>query len=71
MMNQGRYRFKVSYFGAIEDSGTSAELRVNDRAARRMLILGEDKGREGGVMVVTQRRPYLKFEVREAKAIPR
>jgi len=71
VLNQGRYRFTVSYFGALGESGTPAEVRVNDRAARRLLLLAEDKQREGTVTVVTRKRPYLKFDVREANSIPR
>jgi hypothetical protein len=66
----GRFRFTVDYFGANEPSSTPTDLRIDDRAARRLLVIKEDAKREGGVMVITERRPYLALELFEARRIP-
>jgi hypothetical protein len=70
-LNQGRYRFEASYFGAADKCGPPIDLRVNDGAARRLLLIGQDTRNEERVRVVTQRLPLIKMDVREARSIRR
>lgn len=66
-----RYRVRAEYIGALDESSRPVEFMLDDRAARRLLLIREDPSREGGVTVITQTRPYLAVELLEARRIPR
>ncbi|MCC5876393.1 MAG: hypothetical protein JJU11_09275, partial [Candidatus Sumerlaeia bacterium] len=66
----GRYRYSADYFGAAEDSSNRVTFRVDDRAARRLLMIQQDTGRPERVTVITQRKPFLAVELFEARRLP-
>lgn len=71
MLDPGNYSLAADYFGAREESSEPVTIRIDDKAARRQVIIEEDGAREGGVVVITQRRPYLKLDLRNVNQIAR
>ncbi len=66
-----RYRITAEYLGALDESGTPAEFMLDERAARRLLHIREDRTSDETVTVITQQRPPLAVDVLEARRIPR
>lgn len=65
----GRYKFSAQYIGAMDECSTPKEFRIDDKAARRLLTLVEDKARPGSVAVITEKRPFVALELKEAKRL--
>jgi hypothetical protein len=70
-LSPGRYQFSASYFGATGDSGKPTEVRMNEKAQRRAIILKEDSNQSPSVTVITEKRRPLLLDLREAVSIPR
>ncbi len=66
-----RYRVSAEYLGALDESSRPVEFMLDDRAARRLLHIREDRTREETVTVITQERPFLAIEVFEARPVAR
>ncbi|CAN5433040.1 hypothetical protein BH09SUM1_BH09SUM1_04700 [soil metagenome] len=64
-----KYRVRADYVGASEESSTPGETMIDNKVARRLFVISEDDSREGGVVVITKRRPYVKLDLIEAKGI--
>lgn len=68
-LEPGSYRFRADYIGAVEDSSTPVSVRIDDKAARRLIRLSQDKDREERVTVITEKRPYVTLSLLEARKI--
>lgn len=70
-LTSGTYRYRADYIGAVDESGKPATVKIDDKAARRLVVVRVDKDRQGpGVTVITEKRPYVLLETREARRIP-
>lgn len=63
-----RYRFTADYVGATEPSSEPVDVTIDARAARRMVRITRDVG-DKTVTVITQRQPFLRADVMEARKI--
>lgn len=60
------YQFLPNYIGARGEGGRVHQIRLDEKAARRLLIVTEDKESDDKVVVITQRKPYLKILEKDA-----
>jgi hypothetical protein len=65
----GNYFVDAEYFGALADSGEASKVSIDDKAARRLVSIGQADPMEGTVTVITQELPFLEIGLLEARRI--
>lgn len=68
-LQPSRYRLSSDYIGAAGESSTPIDLRLDDRAAQRLITVRPDATRPDTVAVITERKPFLALNLTEAKKV--